>query len=125
MSQNIRTSRKKTTPVVPAAEVTAEMNMNDKLKLMDEELLAFHEYCKTAGFTDDEMRQICEPLLSSFRRVQLRRALKVTLVIVALCVLFYGLWQIGPVALHFTAFGRIFLIKVYYISSQILYSFQT
>ncbi|KAF4518873.1 hypothetical protein B566_EDAN006724 [Ephemera danica] len=82
------------------------------LKRLDQEFLAFHQFCQTSGFSDAEMRQICEPLLSALRRAQLRRALLWGAFMVALSATIWGLAQVGSVALHLSAVGRILMIKM-------------
>jgi hypothetical protein len=89
-----------------------DMEYEEKLKLLDEELMSFYQYCQQAGFTEAEMDTIVAPLVATLRKRLIKKLAKVfgaVLTIVALC---YCAAQLGTVSMHFAALGRLFMIKV-------------
>lgn len=88
-----------------------QLEYQDKLRLIDAEFMSFYQYCQQAGFTEAEMEVICAPLLEAVRRSTLKKTLKWVLVLAALVASFYWLSTLPVVKMHFTAVGRILLIK--------------
>lgn len=89
-----------------------ELEYSEKLRVVDAELLSFYQYCQQMGFTDAEMEVICAPLLETVRKNTLKKVAKAVVLLMLFGSIIYGLSSIGTVAMHFTALGRIFLIKV-------------
>ncbi|KAG8325660.1 uncharacterized protein LOC124369317 [Homalodisca vitripennis] len=89
-----------------------ELEYCEKLRLIDSELMSFYQYCQSAGFTEAEMAVICAPLLQTVRRSALRRMLSTVLCLAVLCAALYWLSTLATVRLHFSAIGRILLIKM-------------
>lgn len=101
VNQNSRTGKKQ-----------KELDYSEKLQLIDAELMSFHQYCQQMGFTSSEMEVICAPLLQTIRKNTFKKLLRFAMCLVIFGFLIYGLSSIGMVAMHFTAVGRIFMIKV-------------
>uniref|UniRef100_A0A1B6CL03 Cupin-like domain-containing protein n=1 Tax=Clastoptera arizonana TaxID=38151 RepID=A0A1B6CL03_9HEMI len=93
------------------AKKQKELDYSEKLKLMDEEFMSFHQYCQQMGFTSEEMEVICAPLLHTVRKNLFKKVLRISIFLVILGLLIYALSSVGIIALHFTAIGRIFMIK--------------
>ncbi|KAE8746261.1 hypothetical protein FOCC_FOCC006933 [Frankliniella occidentalis] len=97
-----------------SSAVHRDMAYDEKLRVLDEELVSFHQYCQQAGFTPEEMAVICAPLVDSVRAAKLRSAAKTgacMLVAVGLIALLASSTTASP-SLHFTALGRLVMIKV-------------
>ena len=100
-----RSSQKKT------QQQQKDMEYQEKLKLLDEELMSFYQYCQQVGFSEAEMDMIVAPLVATLRKSLMKKLAKVfgaVLTIVALC---YCAAQLGSVSMHFAALGRLFMIK--------------
>ncbi|GLH14005.1 Uncharacterized protein GBIM_18454 [Gryllus bimaculatus] len=89
-----------------------EMEYQEKLKLLDEELMSFYLYCQQVGFTEAEMNIICAPLVSALRRSQLKKGAKILASVILILGTIYGICQMGSVSMHLTAIGRLFMIKL-------------
>ncbi|XP_049766994.1 uncharacterized protein LOC126100432 [Schistocerca cancellata] len=103
-------STQKSTP--KPQKKTKEMEYEEKLKLLDAELMSFYQYCKQAGFTPAEMDIICAPLVASLRKHFLKKVAKVVSSIVIVAAVLYGFLQIDVVNNHASALGRLLLIKL-------------
>ncbi|XP_022200561.1 uncharacterized protein LOC111057444 [Nilaparvata lugens] len=93
------------------AKFQKDLEYNEKLKLVDAELMSFHQYCQQMGFTDAEMEVICSPLFEAMQKNTLKKILKTIFIMIVIGVALYAVIQIGSVAVHLTAIGRIFMIK--------------
>ncbi|XP_011693798.1 PREDICTED: uncharacterized protein LOC108783363 [Cyphomyrmex costatus] len=89
-----------------------EMTHSEKLRLIDDELNSFYKYCQQAGFTEEEMDIICQPLVAAMRRSWLQLVFRGTLVLIVLGTLACLAAQLDFVGTHFTALSRLLLIKV-------------
>lgn len=88
------------------------MERSEKLKVIDDELLSFYQYCEKAGFTTSEMEMICAPLTSALRQRNMKRSLKTMLLILGFIFGVYAAregYMFGP---HFSAVGRLIMIKL-------------
>ncbi|KAL2715235.1 hypothetical protein V1478_014933 [Vespula squamosa] len=88
------------------------MNHSEKLRLIDDELTIFCKYCRQAGFSEDEMDIICQPLVSALRRIWLQLVFRSTLVLVTFSTLACLLTKIDLIGTHLTALSRLLLIKI-------------
>lgn len=89
-----------------------DMEYQEKLKLLDEELMSFYQYCQQAGFSEAEMDMIVAPLVATLRKSLMKKLAKVfgaMLTIVAFC---YCAAQLGSISMHLAALGRLFMIKL-------------
>ncbi|XP_046385673.1 uncharacterized protein LOC124155688 [Ischnura elegans] len=89
-----------------------EMEYQEKLKLLDQELMSFYQYCQQAGFSESEMDKICAPLVETIRKTYLKKVLKVTCIIFMFLASIYAATKVGSVNMHLTALSRIILIKI-------------
>ncbi|XP_011345227.1 uncharacterized protein LOC105283840 isoform X3 [Ooceraea biroi] len=89
-----------------------EMTHSEKLRLIDDELNSFYKYCQQAGFTEEEMDIICQPLVAAMRRSWLQLVFRGTFVLIALGTLACLAAQLDFVGTHFTALSRLLLIRV-------------
>lgn len=89
-----------------------EMEMDEKLHILDQDLLSFCQYCEQAGFTPEEMQTICTPLGSTFRRNNIKRALKIITILGILAIGLYAASHVNAVNMHMSAMGRILLIQL-------------
>jgi hypothetical protein len=88
-----------------------DMEYQEKLKLLDEELMSFYQYCQQAGFSEAEMDMIVAPLVATLRKSLMKKLVKffgAMITIVAFC---YCAAQIGSISMHLAAFGRLSMIK--------------
>lgn len=88
-----------------------DMEYQEKLKLLDEELMSFYQYCQQAGFSEAEMDMIVAPLVATLRKSLMKKLAKVfgaVLTVVAFC---YCAAQLGSISMHLAALGRLFMIK--------------
>lgn len=69
-------------------------------------------YCQQAGFTEEEMDIICQPLVAAMRRSWLQLVFQATLVLVAVGTLVCLAAQLDFVGAHLSAVGRLLMIKV-------------
>ncbi|XP_075218014.1 uncharacterized protein LOC142322828 [Lycorma delicatula] len=88
-----------------------ELEYCEKLQLVDAELMSFYQYCQQMGFTEAEMEVICSPLLEAMHKNTLKKMLKSAVIVILLGTVLYTVVQMGTVAMHLTAFGRIIMIK--------------
>jgi len=93
-------------------KVTKEMDLDAKLKVVDEELSNFYQFCKDQGFTPAEMEVICSPLLSPLRAAKVKRTAKGFVAAILAVALLYGVAQTSTARMHATAVGRLLMIKV-------------
>ncbi|KAL1129794.1 hypothetical protein AAG570_012738 [Ranatra chinensis] len=89
-----------------------ESEMCEKLRLVDSELVSFYQYCQQMGFTPSEMEVICSPLFDVMQKNNLKRIFKVIISLLVLCATIYAATQVGSIAIHASAFGRIAMIKI-------------
>lgn len=89
-----------------------ELEYCEKLQLVDAELMSFYQYCQQMGFTESEMEVICSPLLEAMHKNTLKKMLKSAVIVILIGVVLYALVQMGTVAVHLSAIGRILMIKV-------------
>jgi len=73
---------------------------------------SLRRYCQQAGFTEEEMDIICQPLVAAMRRSWLQLVFRGTLVLIVLGTLACLAAQLDFVGTHFTALSRLLLIKV-------------
>ena len=92
--------------------VHREMEYDEKLRVLDDELISFHQYCQQAGFTADEMEVICAPLLDSVRAAKIKSAAKVAVCLLLAVGAMAVLAHTSNASLHLTALGRLVMIKV-------------
>ncbi|KAK6643363.1 hypothetical protein RUM43_004868 [Polyplax serrata] len=88
------------------------MERSEKLKVIDEELLSFYQYCQNAGFSQSEMEVICAPLTTALRQNNMRRNLKLFALVGIFLVCVYTASEVHSVNTHFTALGRLLMIKM-------------
>ncbi|KAG8222106.1 hypothetical protein J437_LFUL000870 [Ladona fulva] len=84
----------------------------EKLKLLDQELMSFYQYCQQAGFSESEMDKICAPLVATIRKTYLQKILKVTCILLLFASSIYASTKVGIVNVHLTALSRILMIKI-------------
>ncbi|PSN56686.1 hypothetical protein C0J52_00007 [Blattella germanica] len=89
-----------------------DMEYQDKLKLLDEELLSFYHYCQQVGFSEAEMDMIVAPLVATLRKSLMKKLAKIFGVVLSIVALGYCAAQLGSVSMHFAALGRLFMIKL-------------
>ncbi|XP_063220213.1 uncharacterized protein LOC134529747 [Bacillus rossius redtenbacheri] len=89
-----------------------EMEYEEKLKVLDEELMSFYQYCQQVGFTESEMDVICAPLVSSLRKSAIKKIVKCMAIVALVLGIVYGISHLGAVSLHFYAITRLFMIKL-------------
>ena len=89
-----------------------DMEYQEKLKLLDEELMSFYQYCQQVGFSEAEMDMIVAPLVATLRKSLMKKLAKVLGVVLTILALCYCAAQLGSVSMHFAALGRLFMIKV-------------
>nr|CAD7604842.1 unnamed protein product [Timema genevievae] len=88
------------------------MDYQEKLKVLDEELMSFYQYCQQVGFSEAEMDVICAPLVSSLRKSFFKKVIKYIIIVLTFVAFAYGLCQVDSVSLHFSAVGRLLMIKL-------------
>jgi hypothetical protein len=88
-----------------------DMEYQEKLKLLDEELMSFYQYCQQAGFSEAEMDMIVAPLVATLRKRLIKKLAKVFGAVFAMVAFCYCVAQLGSVSMHFAALGRLFMIK--------------
>nr|CAD7261344.1 unnamed protein product [Timema shepardi]CAD7572278.1 unnamed protein product [Timema californicum] len=88
------------------------MEYQEKLKVLDEELMSFYQYCQQVGFSEAEMDVICAPLVSSLRKSFFKKVIKYIIIVLTFVAFAYGLCQVDSVSLHFSAVGRLLMIKL-------------
>ena len=89
-----------------------DMEYQEKLKLLDEELMSFYQYCQQVGFSEAEMDMIVAPLVATLRKSLMKKLAKVLGAVLTILALCYCAAQLGSVSMHFAALGRLFMIKV-------------
>jgi hypothetical protein len=89
-----------------------DMEYQEKLKLLDEELMSFYQYCQQVGFSEAEMDMIVAPLVATLRKSLMKKLAKVFGAVLTILALCYCAAQLGSVSMHFAALGRLFMIKV-------------
>lgn len=89
-----------------------EMEKGEKLKIIDEELLSFYQYCEKAGFSPAEMNMICTPLSSALRQNKIKKGLKVLTLITVFILCFYTVSEVDVINMHVSAVGRLIMIQL-------------
>lgn len=89
-----------------------EMEHEEKLKIIDQELLSFYQYCEQAGFTASEMEIICAPLASALRQNNLKKGVKIFVAFILAVLGVYCISQVKAFNMHMSAVGRLFMIKL-------------
>uniref|UniRef100_A0A0C9PHQ7 CemA protein n=1 Tax=Fopius arisanus TaxID=64838 RepID=A0A0C9PHQ7_9HYME len=89
-----------------------EMTHQEKLKLIDEELNSFYKYCQQAGFTEEEMDIICQPLVAAMRRSWLQLVLRATVILVVIGTVACAAAQLDFVGTHLSAITRVLAVKI-------------
>jgi hypothetical protein len=100
-----------------------DMEYQEKLKLLDEELMSFYQYCQQAGFSEAEMDMIVAPLVATLRKSLMKKLAKVFGAMITIVAFCYCAAQLGSISMHLAALGRLFMIKasrlMRFISSEI------
>jgi hypothetical protein len=88
-----------------------DMEYQEKLKLLDEELMSFYQYCQQAGFSETEMDMIVAPLVATLRKSLMKKMAKVFGALITIIAFCYCAAQLGSISMHLAALGRLFMIK--------------
>lgn len=91
---------------------SAGIERSDRLKIVDEELLSFYQYCEQAGFSQSEMEVICAPLTSAFRQRAVKKIIKIGLFITGIIIFIYATSEAYMYKNHFHALSRLAMIKL-------------
>ncbi|CAG5103979.1 Protein of unknown function [Cotesia congregata] len=89
-----------------------DMSHQEKLRLIDDELNSFYRYCQQAGFTEEEMDIICQPLVAAMRRSWLQLVLRATVILVVIGTITCAAIQLDFVGTHFSALSRLLAVKI-------------
>lgn len=73
---------------------------------------AFYDFCKENNLTDDDIKQLCQPLLTTIWKTKLVKQLKIGLLAVLLILILYSICNTETIAWHLSAIGRILMIKL-------------
>ncbi|KAI4454746.1 arginine demethylase and lysyl-hydroxylase jmjd [Holotrichia oblita] len=78
---------------------------------LEAELKQFYAYCKENNFTDEEIANICKPLLPTVKNLK-SKLLLYALVFLTIFSILYLLSYLDTIQWHYSALGRIFLIEL-------------
>lgn len=72
----------------------------------------FYEFCKENDLTDDDVRQLCQPLIKTIRKTRLVKQLKIGVFAMFFLLTLYIVCTTETISWHLSAIGRILMIKL-------------
>lgn len=82
------------------------------LNQFESDLKSFYEFCKENQLSDEEIQKICEPLTKTIKSIKIPKYFQIFSILAVGLFIFYLLSYIDVIAWHYSAIGRIVLIKL-------------
>lgn len=73
---------------------------------------AFYEFCKENHLTDEDVKQLCQPLIKTIRKEKLIKQLQIGVFIMLILLTIYLVCNTEIISWHLSAIGRILLVKI-------------
>lgn len=86
--------------------------MSTTIEQLNRDFDAFYEFCKENNLSDDDIKNICQPLLKTVRKARLIKHLKICIFTMFLLLTIYTICCTETASWHLSAIGRIALIKI-------------
>lgn len=87
-------------------------NDNFTIEQLDRELTGLYNFCKENNFSDEEIRKLFSPFLTTINRARLLKHLKICILTLFVVSLLYFFCSCESVSWHLSAIGRILMIKI-------------
>lgn len=85
---------------------------NFTIEQLDRELTGLYNFCKENHFSDEEIRKLFAPFLTTINRARLLKHLKICIMTLFFLLFLYLFCSCETVSWHLSAIGRILMIKI-------------